>query len=79
MPTYQQAARAAAEARSATTDPAVGVVTGLATALHDVAIQLDAPGLAGAQRMRLLQRQAELGDLRDELELRTRRRLAARP
>lgn len=78
MAPHQQAARAAVETASDGTDPATGVETGLAAALHEVATQLDAPGLAGNLRMRLLQRQAELGDLRDELELRARRRLAAR-
>lgn len=48
---------------------------GLTTAMREVTAQLDAPGLATGDRMRLLQRQAELGDLRDELAVR-RRRLA---
>jgi hypothetical protein len=48
---------------------------GLTEALREVATQLDTPGLDGGERMRLLQRQAELGDLRDELAAR-RRRLA---
>jgi hypothetical protein len=77
MAPYQQAA-AVAEAGSDAADPATGVEDRLAVALLEVSKQLDAPGLPGDQRMRLLQRQAELGDLRDELELRTRRRLAAR-
>jgi hypothetical protein len=49
--------------------------TGLTVAMREVTAQLDAPGLATGDRMRLLQRQAELGDLRDELAVR-RRRLA---
>jgi hypothetical protein len=59
-------------------DRAPGVDAGLAEALQEVSTQLDAPSLTGSERMRLLQRQAELGDLRDELELRARRRLAPR-
>jgi hypothetical protein len=51
---------------------------GLTDALRDVAERLDAPGLASTDRMKLLQRQAELGDLRDELELRARRRVGER-
>jgi hypothetical protein len=47
--------------------------TGLTAAMHEVNAQLDAPGLASGERMRLLQRQAELGDLRDELAVRRRR------
>jgi hypothetical protein len=53
------------------------VEVGLAEALRKVAGQLDAPGLDSGDRKRLLQRQAELGDLRDELALRARRRLPA--
>lgn len=45
----------------------------LEEALADVSTRLDAPGLEGPTRNRLLQRQAELGDLRDELEVRSRR------
>lgn len=52
------------------------VEAGLADAMREVTGRLDAPGLEGRERMRLLQRQAELGDLRDELELRARRRQA---
>jgi hypothetical protein len=47
--------------------------TQLGRALDDVAARLDVPGLPAAERHRLLQRQAELGDLRDELALRARR------
>jgi hypothetical protein len=46
---------------------------GLTTAMREVTAQLDTPGLATGERMRLLQRQAELGDLRDELAVRRRR------
>lgn len=46
---------------------------GLSEAMHDVSAKLDAPGLVTGERMRLLQRQAELGDLRDELAVRRRR------
>jgi hypothetical protein len=56
-----------------------GLRTSLVVALHDVGQRLDAPGLPRSQRMALLQRQAELGDLRDELALRDRRRATARP
>jgi hypothetical protein len=45
----------------------------LEEALADVSMRLDAPGLDGGARKRLLQRQAELGDLRDELVVRARR------
>ena len=62
-------ARPATEARNAVS---------LTEALGEVTIRLDAPGLAGGERMRLLQRQAELGDLRDELAQRERRRAAPR-
>ena len=55
------------------------VEAGVVAALHEVSAQLDGPCVTGDRRMRLLQRQAELGDLRDELELRERRRLGARP
>lgn len=58
-------------------DPSAGVEAGVVSALRDVTAKLDAPGLGSRERIRLLQRQAELGDLRDELELRARRRLAA--
>jgi hypothetical protein len=47
----------------------------LTEALGKVTTRLDAPGLVGGERMRLLQRQAELGDLRDELAQRERRRM----
>ena len=57
---------------------AEGVDAGVAAALREVGQQLAAPGLDGGERMRLLQRQAELGDLRDERALRARRRLGAR-
>jgi len=46
---------------------------GLTEAMRDVSTKLDAPGLVNGERMRLLQRQAELGDLRDELAVRRRR------
>jgi len=46
----------------------------LAQALEDVADRLDAPGVSSSDRVKLLLRQAELGDLRDELALRARRR-----
>jgi hypothetical protein len=55
-----------------------GVDAGLVTALREVGEELAVPGLDGRRRMRLLQRQAELGDLRDERALRARRRLGAR-
>jgi hypothetical protein len=50
------------------------VEVGLQDALRDVRGRLDTPGLDNGERMRLLQRQAELGDLRDELAQRARRR-----
>lgn len=50
----------------------------LTTALQEVGHMLNAPGLDGGERKRLLQRQAELGDLRDERALRARRRSSAR-
>jgi hypothetical protein len=46
----------------------------LTEALADVSTRLDAPSLEGSVRKRLLQRQAELGDLRDDLAARARRR-----
>jgi hypothetical protein len=49
----------------------------LAEALADVSTKLDAHGLEGGVRNRLLQRQAELGDLRDELAIRARRQAIA--
>lgn len=79
MAPKHEAARVVAEAGSDRTDPASGIEAGLAAALREVTLQLDAPGLGSSKRMRLLQRQAELGDLRDERALRARRRLAARP
>lgn len=51
----------------------------VAGALQDVARRLEAPDLPSRDRMRLLERQAELGDLRDELALRARRRAADGP
>lgn len=45
----------------------------LEEALADVSAKLDDHHLDGHTRNRLLQRQAELGDLRDELEVRARR------
>jgi hypothetical protein len=41
--------------------------------METVARQLDAPNLSRPQRMALLRRQAELGDLRDALAERARR------
>jgi hypothetical protein len=46
----------------------------IAGALEDVGKRLDASGLSSPERMRLLERQAALGDLRDELALQARRR-----
>jgi hypothetical protein len=57
---------------------AEGVDVALAAALREVGMQLAVSGLDGGERMRLLQRQAELGDLRDERALRARRRSGAR-
>src|SRR4051794_3551676 len=56
-------------------DPAVESprANALANALEEVGVRLDAPGLSFAERKVLLQRQAELGDLRDEVALRARR------
>lgn len=54
-----------------------GVDAALAAALREVGMQLDVAGLERAERRRLLQRQAELGDLRDERALRARRRAGA--
>ena len=51
----------------------------LAGALAEVGERLSAHGLGSDERMALLQRQAELGDLRDEIALRDRRRASARP
>jgi hypothetical protein len=45
----------------------------VADVLRDVTDRLDAPDLSRTERMKLLQRQAALGDLRDELDLRARR------
>ena len=45
----------------------------LAEALTDVSVKLDDHGLDSRSRKLLLQRQAELGDLRDELAVRARR------
>ncbi|MBI5106949.1 MAG: hypothetical protein HZB46_18540 [Solirubrobacterales bacterium] len=56
-----------------------GPRTNLAAALADVGERLSAPGLGRDERMALLQRQAELGDLRDAIALRDRRRAIARP
>jgi hypothetical protein len=56
-----------------------GLRANLSVALDDVGERLSAPGLGQDERMALLQRQAELGDLRDELALRDRRRAATRP
>jgi hypothetical protein len=60
-------------AAAATASRLTNAETGLTEALREVNTQLDAHGLPGDERMRLLQRQAELGDLRDELALRRRR------
>ncbi|WP_445149855.1 hypothetical protein [Baekduia sp. Peel2402] len=49
----------------------------LAEALTDVSVKLDDPGLDARSRKLLLQRQAELGDLRDELAVRARRQAIA--
>jgi hypothetical protein len=70
-------AHVAAEARNVPED--AGLRTSISVALDDVGQRLDAPDLQRNQRMALLQRQAELGDLRDELALRDRRRAAERP
>jgi hypothetical protein len=82
MPPYQQAAAPAAEAGSGPrpdgTELAAGAAEGLAEALRDVGRRLEERALTHGERMRLLQRQAELGDLRDELALRARRRQGAR-
>jgi hypothetical protein len=56
-----------------------GLRANLAVALEDVGARLSAPGLDRDERMALLQRQAELGDLRDEIALRDRRRAMSRP
>jgi hypothetical protein len=53
--------------------------TTLTVELDDVNRRLDAPDLPASKRIALLQRQAELGDLRDELALRNRRRTAPSP
>jgi hypothetical protein len=49
----------------------------LEEALTDVALKLNAPDLDNRSRKLLLQRQAELGDLRDELAVRARRQAIA--
>jgi hypothetical protein len=73
MAPKHDAARPATEARRrARAQP--GSAVSLTEALGEVTTKLDAAGLAGGERMRLLQRQAELGDLRDELAQRERRR-----
>jgi hypothetical protein len=77
MAPHHEAARAVAEAGWDEVDPAADLEAGLAEALREVTLKLDATR-PGGERMRLLQRQAELGDLRDELALRARRRLAMR-
>ena len=56
-----------------------GLRAKLSVALDDVGKRLSAPGLGRDERMALLQRQAEFGDLRDEIALRDRRRAVARP
>jgi hypothetical protein len=83
MPPHQQVAagpvaESGSGARTDGTDLAAGASEGLAEALRDVARRLDGRALTHGERMRLLQRQAELGDLRDELALRARRRQGAR-
>jgi hypothetical protein len=45
--------------------------------MEEVATRLDSPEVTGQQRMALLRRQAELGDLRDALVERARRAAAA--
>jgi len=52
---------------------AVNSSSDLMEALRDVDAQLEAPTLTPAERNALLRRQAELGDLRDEIQLRRRR------
>jgi hypothetical protein len=80
----REAAGAAARLHSAQAAPATVAAEGerrqpdLAAALREVSAQLRAPGLKNPDRMVLLQRQAELGDLRDALELRARRAAPAR-
>lgn len=49
----------------------------LEEALIDVSVKLDDPTLDTRSRKLLLQRQAELGDLRDELAVRARRQAIA--
>jgi hypothetical protein len=65
------AADRAADQGSAAASPAAGV--SLDEALADVATQLDGANLDRDARNRLLHRQAQLGDLRDEVALRVRR------
>jgi hypothetical protein len=75
----REAAGAAARLRSARAAPTTVAADGerrqpdLAAAMRDVSARLRAPGLTNPDRMVLLQRQAEFGDLRDALELRARR------
>jgi hypothetical protein len=59
-------------------DLEAGIPEALAEALRDVMARLDAPELERAERNRLLVRQAELGDLRDELVRRRGRAEATR-
>jgi hypothetical protein len=56
-----------------------GLRANLSVALDDVGERLSKPGLDRDERIALLQRQAELGDLRDEIALRDRRRAATGP
>jgi hypothetical protein len=79
-------AQLAAEARYASdhrqaddSTEGAGLRANLSGALHDVSERLSAPSIGRDERMALLQRQAELGDLRDEIELRDRRRATTRP
>jgi hypothetical protein len=60
-------------------DKNAGLRANLALALDDVVERLSTPDLGREERMALLQRQAELGDLRDEIALRDRRRAAMPP
>jgi len=78
MAPHHEADRTVAHAGSDRSGQATGVEASLAAAFRDVTLKLDAPGVGGSERKRLLQRQAELGDLRDERALRARRRLGAR-
>lgn len=52
---------------------ATGTATQIARQMETLSQRLDSPKLTGQQRMALLRRQAELGDLRDALAERARR------